>query len=43
MIHARLTPEQRAEAGISENLIRVSIGLEAPGDIMADFDQALGG
>lgn len=43
MIHARLTPEQRAEAGISENLIRVSVGLEAPGDIMADFDQALGG
>jgi methionine-gamma-lyase len=42
MIHARLTPEQRAEAGISENLIRVSIGLEAPGDIIADFDQALG-
>ncbi len=43
MIHARLTPEQRAEAGISENLVRVSIGLEAPGDIIADFDQALGG
>ena len=43
MIHARLTPEQRAEAGISENLIRVSIGLESPGDIIADFDQALGG
>jgi cystathionine beta-lyase/cystathionine gamma-synthase len=43
MIHARLTPEQRAEAGISENLIRVSIGLEAAGDIIADFDQALGG
>lgn len=42
MIHARLTPEQRAEAGISENLIRVSIGLEAPDDIFADFDQALG-
>jgi cystathionine beta-lyase/cystathionine gamma-synthase len=43
MIHARLTPEQRAEAGISENLIRVSIGLEDPGDIIADFDQALRG
>lgn len=41
MIHARLTPEQRAEAGISENLIRVSIGLEDPQDIIADFDQAL--
>jgi len=43
MIHARLTPEQRAEAGISENLIRVSIGLEDPGDIIADFDRALKG
>ncbi len=43
MIHARLTPEQRAEAGISENLIRVSIGLEASDDIISDFDQALGG
>ncbi|UCF20095.1 MAG: aminotransferase class I/II-fold pyridoxal phosphate-dependent enzyme [Gemmatimonadota bacterium] len=42
MIHARLTPEQRAEAGISENLIRVSVGLEDPEDIIADFDQALG-
>jgi len=43
MIHARLTPEQRAAAGISENLIRVSIGLEASDDIISDFDQALGG
>jgi methionine-gamma-lyase len=43
MIHARLTPEQRAEAGISENLIRVSVGLEDPEDIIADFDQALRG
>jgi methionine-gamma-lyase len=43
MIHARLTPEQRAEAGISENLIRVSVGLEDPEDIIADFDQALKG
>jgi len=43
MIHARLSPEQRAEAGISENLIRVSVGLEDPEDIIADFDQALGG
>ena len=42
MIHARLTPEQRAEAGISEKLVRVSVGLEDPEDIIADFDQALG-
>jgi len=43
MIHARLTPEQRADAGISENLVRVSVGLEDPEDIIADFDQALRG
>ncbi len=43
MIHARLTPEQRAAAGISDNLIRVSVGLEDPEDIIADFDQALKG
>jgi cystathionine beta-lyase/cystathionine gamma-synthase len=43
MIHARLTPEQRAEAGISENLIRVSVGLEDSEDIISDFDQALAG
>jgi methionine-gamma-lyase len=42
MIHAHLTPEQRAEAGISENLIRISIGLEDRRDIIADLDQALG-
>jgi methionine-gamma-lyase len=42
MIHARLTPEQRAEAGISEELVRVSVGLEDPEDIIGDFDQALG-
>ncbi|NIR45664.1 MAG: aminotransferase class I/II-fold pyridoxal phosphate-dependent enzyme [Gemmatimonadetes bacterium] len=41
MIHARLTPAQRAEAGISENLIRVSVGLEDPEDIVADFERAL--
>jgi methionine-gamma-lyase len=43
MIHARLTPEQRAAADISDKLIRVSVGLEDPADIIADFDQALRG
>lgn len=41
MIHARLKTEQRAAAGISDNLIRLSIGLEDPEDIIADFEQAL--
>lgn len=43
MIHARLTPEQRAAAGISDNLIRISVGLEDSADILDDFDQALRG
>ncbi len=43
MIHAHLSSEERAAAGISDNLIRVSVGLEEAADIIADFDQALGG
>lgn len=39
--HAKLTPEARAEAGISDNLIRISAGLEHVEDIIHDIDQAL--
>ena len=39
--HSKLTPEQRAEAGISDGLIRLSIGLETLEDIWADVEQAL--
>ncbi len=39
--HASLTPDEQAETGVTEGLIRVSIGLEDPGDVIADFDQAL--
>jgi cystathionine beta-lyase/cystathionine gamma-synthase len=39
--HRTLTPEERSAAGISEGLLRVSAGLEAPLDIIADFDTAL--
>ncbi len=35
--HGRLTPEQRAEAGISDGLIRVAVGLESIEDIKADL------
>ncbi|GAA3675919.1 PLP-dependent transferase [Arthrobacter ginkgonis] len=41
MTHCRLTPAQRAAAGISETTIRLSIGLEDPADIVADLDRAL--
>ena len=39
--HACLSPEECKEVGISESLIRLSVGLEATADILSDFDQAL--
>ncbi len=39
--HGRLTDEQRAQSGISENLIRVSVGLEDLADIKADLQRGL--
>lgn len=41
MTHASVPPEQRAELGITDNLIRLSVGLEDPEDLLADLDQAL--
>ena len=41
MTHSHLNPIQRAAAGISLNTIRLSAGLEDPGDIIADLDRAL--
>ena len=40
--HEHMTPEERAAAGIDDGLIRLSVGLEDPEDIIADLDQALG-
>ena len=39
--HRQLSDEQLREAGIAPDLIRLSIGLEAPEDIIADLEQAL--
>lgn len=39
--HGRLTPEQKAEAGITENLIRIAVGLEDIADLKADLDRGL--
>ncbi len=39
--HQRLTPEARAELGISDGLVRLSAGLEHPDDIAADLTMAL--
>lgn len=41
--HGRLTPEQRAAAGISDGLIRVAVGLEDIADIRADLARGLEG
>ena len=39
--HQRLTLAQRAELGISDGLVRVSVGLEHPDDIVEDVLAAL--
>ncbi|UTW13259.1 O-succinylhomoserine sulfhydrylase [Marinobacterium rhizophilum] len=39
--HGRMTPEDRARAGIRDNLIRVSVGLEDVADIQADLQLGL--
>lgn len=39
--HGRLTPEQRAESGIGDNLIRVAVGLEAVADLKQDMQRGL--
>jgi len=39
--HRGLTPEERARLGVTDDLLRVSIGLEAVEDIIEDFEQAL--
>jgi O-succinylhomoserine sulfhydrylase len=39
--HQRFTPEERTEMGVSEGLVRLSVGLEHPGDLIEDLMQAL--
>jgi O-succinylhomoserine sulfhydrylase len=39
--HSRMSPEQRAEAGIGDGLVRIAVGLESPADLMADLTQGL--
>lgn len=40
--HGRLTPEARAASGISEGLLRISVGLENLEDLKADLEQRCG-
>ena len=39
--HALLTEEERLERGINDRLIRFSVGIEEPEDLIADFEQAI--
>jgi len=39
--HRQLTPEQQAASGAIPNVVRLSIGIEDPDDIIRDLDQAL--
>ena len=39
--HRQLGPEEMAKAGVSEDMIRLSIGIEHVDDLIADLDQAL--
>lgn len=42
MSHAGMSPEERAERGIGDGLVRFSVGLESVDDLIADVQQALG-
>jgi O-acetylhomoserine (thiol)-lyase len=39
--HQQLTPQEQEETGVTEDYIRLSVGLEDVEDIKADIDQAL--
>lgn len=41
MTHLSVPPERKAALGITDNLVRVSIGVEDADDLIADFEQAL--
>ncbi len=41
MTHASIPPERRRELGITEGLIRISVGVEDPEDLLEDLEQAL--
>jgi cystathionine beta-lyase/cystathionine gamma-synthase len=41
MTHKLLTSEQRAAIGVHDDLVRLSMGIEAPEDLVADVLQGL--
>ena len=42
MTHASVPYQERTKVGVSDSLIRVSVGIENAEDLIADLDQALG-
>jgi cystathionine beta-lyase/cystathionine gamma-synthase len=40
--HREISPKQRERMGIRDGLVRLSVGIEAPEDVIADLEQALG-
>jgi len=42
MTHASVPPEQRAKIGITDNLVRLSVGIEDVQDLIDELDYALG-
>jgi cystathionine beta-lyase/cystathionine gamma-synthase len=41
MTHASVPPERRAELGLTDGMVRLSVGIEDVEDLLADLDQAL--
>jgi methionine-gamma-lyase len=41
MTHLSVPQERKDALGITDNLVRISIGIEDPDDLIADFEQAL--
>ncbi|NTV75986.1 MAG: aminotransferase class I/II-fold pyridoxal phosphate-dependent enzyme [Holophaga sp.] len=42
MTHSDMTPDEKAQAGITDSMVRMSVGLEDAQDLIADLAQALG-
>jgi cystathionine gamma-lyase/homocysteine desulfhydrase len=43
MTHASIPPERRAELGLTDGMVRLSVGIENVEDLLADLEQALEG
>jgi cystathionine gamma-lyase len=41
MTHASIPPARRAQLGVTDNLVRLSVGIETADDLRADLDAAL--